>query len=84
MQKSLKSELIFYRRPDQDGPKVSDFIVTPVVNAEEMNQILCLSAGSEGVVAKERFLFMIGQTRVHVDKVKGLGNFMELEVSLHR
>ena len=46
-----------------------------------MDQILSQSVGREGVVAKERTLFMIGQTRVHVDKVEGLGNFMELEVS---
>ena len=31
---------------------------------------------------KKRSLYMVGQTRVHVDDVKGLGNFMELEVRL--
>ena len=36
--------------------------------------------GIKGDVKKTRYLYMVGQTRVHVDEVEGLGNFMELEV----
>ncbi len=31
-------------------------------------------------VSKTRYLYMVGQTRVHCDKVEGLGDFAELEV----
>lgn len=37
--------------------------------------------GILGVVRKKRMLFMVGQTRIHIDQVDGLGNFVELEVS---
>ena len=42
---------------------------------------LGLALGVRGVVKKTRRLIMIGQTRVHIDDVEGLGTFMELEVT---
>lgn len=42
--------------------------------------ILSESMGILGVVKKIRHLFIVGQTRVHIDQVDGLGNFIELEV----
>ena len=36
--------------------------------------------GVKGEVKKHRYLVMYEQTRIHIDTVEGLGNFMELEV----
>jgi predicted adenylyl cyclase CyaB len=47
-----------------------------------LNEILTATLGKAGVVKKTRILYLIGQTRVHIDEVQGLGDFLELEVVL--
>ncbi|XP_051166453.1 uncharacterized protein LOC127284804 [Leptopilina boulardi] len=77
-------ELIFYNRPDMEGPKLSDFektFLTPDA-CKGIEKILTTAYGTLGIVEKTRLLYMVGQTRIHVDQVKGLGSFMELEVVL--
>uniref|UniRef100_A0A8C3H8J1 CYTH domain-containing protein n=1 Tax=Chrysemys picta bellii TaxID=8478 RepID=A0A8C3H8J1_CHRPI len=44
--------------------------------------VLSQALGVQGVVKKERRLYVVGQTRVHLDRVEGLGDFLELEVVL--
>lgn len=75
-------ELIYYRRPDQAGPKESIFSVLPVSDPGKLKSILEASNGVKGLVRKRRLLYLIGQTRLHLDTVEGLGDFLELEVVL--
>jgi predicted adenylyl cyclase CyaB len=75
--------LIYYERPDQDGPKRSDYHLAKTDDPENLKIALRLALGVRGVVRKTRYLYMVGQTRIHLDEVEGLGHFMELEVVMH-
>jgi adenylate cyclase len=75
-------ELIFYRRSDTTGPKPSHFLRSPVLAVDALRGILDCAYGSIGRVLKHRTLFLIGRTRIHLDRVAGLGDFLELEVVL--
>ena len=72
--------LIYYERPNQDGPKRSDYYLSKTEEPETLKNVLTLALGVRGVVRKTRHLYMVGQTRIHLDEVEGLGHFMELEV----
>jgi len=43
---------------------------------------LILAYGQAGRVCKNRTLLLSGRTRIHLDRVEGLGDFLELEVVL--
>lgn len=73
-------QLIFYERPDTDGPKLSHYSISPTRDTHSLWTVLSEALGVKGEVRKERQLFLIGQTRVHLDTVEGLGHYMELEV----
>lgn len=80
-----KGELIFYDRPNIEGPKLSLFQKTDVdsENLNGLNEVLVKALGAKNDVKKTRHLFLVNQTRVHVDEVENLGHFMELEVTIY-
>ncbi|HMB69989.1 MAG TPA: class IV adenylate cyclase [bacterium] len=75
-------ELIAYRRPDRDEPAVSEYRIDPVPDSARMRAVLELACGVRAVVRKRRELFRAGRTRIHLDRVDALGDFLELEVVL--
>ena len=77
-----RGELIAYDRPDSRGPKTSDYRITPVPDPDALRETLRRALGVTGRVVKQRTLFLVGRTRVHLDRVEGLGDFLELEVVL--
>ncbi len=77
-----RAELIFYRRANSAGPKESFYLITPCSTPDVLRESLTLAWGQAGRVRKQRRLFIVGRTRVHLDRVEGLGEFLELEVVL--
>ena len=75
-------ELIAYNRPDQEGPKTSQYAISATADPKSLHAALAQALGVRGIVTKQRALVLSGRTRIHLDHVEGLGDFMELEVVL--
>jgi predicted adenylyl cyclase CyaB len=75
-------ELIYYRRDNQCSPKESFYLRSPASTPETLRDLLTQALGQVGRVRKVRTLFLRGRTRIHLDEVAGLGDFLELEVVL--
>ncbi len=71
------TEVIYYDRPDRSRPKLSKFEIFSEEQAASR-------FGSEPlpvwlVVRKQREIWVLGQVRIHLDTVEGLGTFVEFE-----
>jgi predicted adenylyl cyclase CyaB len=75
-------QLVYYVRQDITGPKHSEYKIFETNDPASLKIILTEAFGIRGVISKVRYLYLVGQTRIHLDDVKGLGTFMELEVVL--
>lgn len=74
--------MVQYNRPDISGPKLSEYNLFETDEPHKLHNILEASIGILGEVKKDRWLFLYEQTRIHLDKVENLGNFLEFEVCL--
>jgi predicted adenylyl cyclase CyaB len=79
---ATEGELIYYERPDSAEPKESRYAIYRTPDPEGLARTLSLALGVRGVVRKTRTLYLVGPTRIHLDSVEGLGDFVELEVVL--
>lgn len=77
-----RGELIHYERADREGPKLSDYVRAPTSDPSALREALARAHGVIGRVRKSRLLLLVGATRIHLDRVEGLGDFIELEVVL--
>jgi len=79
---SENGELVFYRRDDQPGPAESFYLRVPTSAPDALRESLSCAYGVVARVRKQRTLFMVGRTRIHLDRVADLGDYLELEVVL--
>jgi predicted adenylyl cyclase CyaB len=77
-----RGELIQYERADVQGPKTSTYLRSPTASPDSLRDALASALGVLGRVRKQRWLLLAGRTRIHLDRVEGLGDFLELEVVL--
>lgn len=75
-------ELIRYERANVPDARTSRYTIARTSDPHTLLEILTATLGTVGMVRKIRRLYLVGQTRVHIDEVEGLGTFLELEVVL--
>ena len=71
--------LIQYRRDDRPEARESRYRLIEVADPEAARTALDESLGTLAIVEKERRLLLWEGVRIHLDTVKGLGSFVELE-----
>ena len=75
-----KYTLIKYNR-NEKGKRWSNYEILKLVGKNPEKYLTGLFK-SETVVMKKRILYLYNNTRIHLDEVKGLGKFIELETLL--
>jgi predicted adenylyl cyclase CyaB len=77
-----RGELIRYQRENAAEIRRSQYAIAHTTDPQVLREILANTMGVLDVVRKKRHLYLVGQTRIHIDEVEGLGDFLELEVVL--
>jgi predicted adenylyl cyclase CyaB len=76
-----KSELIYYVRNEGKGRRWSKYDILPVSDSRETKGFLKKVFGVDVVVKKSRLVYFYKkQARIHLDRIPGLGPFIEFEV----
>lgn len=75
----IENHLIFYKRGNQKGPKQADVILFNSSPNSSLKEILINALGILVVVDKKREIYFIENVKFHIDTVKNLGTFIEIE-----
>jgi adenylate cyclase, class 2 len=72
--------LIGYRRPDMSGPKHCLVNLYAYRDADRLDKVLTEALGVRVSVKKMREVYRLDNIKFHIDRVEGLGSFVEIEV----
>lgn len=76
-------DLIYYRRENDYGPSESFYQSARTKNPAALRTSLSSAFGEAGRVKKFRRTYRIGGSIIHLDRVGGLGDFIEIKVELN-
>lgn len=71
--------LIYYERPNQNESRYSQYHLSKTNDPSTLKALLTAALGIETIVKKQRELWMFKNTRIHLDTVADLGEYIELE-----
>ena len=72
--------LILYDRQETSGKRVSKYMISRTEDFNELDKILRTQFSVLTEVKKKREVFICDEVRIHLDRVKELGSFLEFEV----
>lgn len=73
-------QLIYYRRPDRKSARYSNYFLEKIRHPVETEKLLGYALGKLVTVNKKRVLYIYENVRIHLDTIRGLGKFIEIEV----
>lgn len=76
---NIENNLIYYKRENKSGPKQSEVILFQNDPKKNIKEILTAALGILIEVNKEREIYFIDNVKFHIDNVKSLGTFIEIE-----
>ncbi len=76
---NIENYLIYYDREDKSGPKQSNIILYKTNQQSSLKDILTESLGVLVVIDKKREIYFIDTIKFHLDDIKDLGHFIEIE-----
>lgn len=76
---NIENALIHYNRADVAKAKTSEVLLYHHPPEKTLKAILTASLGIKAVVEKERRIWFVENVKIHFDRVKGLGEFVEVE-----
>ncbi len=75
----IENYLIYYDRENKEGPKQSNVTLFKSDPESSLKEILTKALGVLVVVDKKREIYFINNVKFHIDIVKNLGTFVEIE-----
>ena len=75
----IENSLVYYERENEEGPKQSNVTFYKSADKSSLKEILTKSLEILTVVDKSREIYFIDNVKFHIDPVKDLGTFVEIE-----
>ena len=75
----IENSLIFYQRTNTARARRSSVEMMLLPRRNSVRAILAHALGVLAVVDKRREIYFVGNVKIHLDRVRGLGTFVEVE-----
>src|SRR3972149_6808777 len=75
----IENALIFYQRPNARRVRAAKIAMMELPAKSPTKRIPAAALGVRTVVEKRREIYFVGNVKIHLDRVRGLGKFVEVE-----